>query len=116
MARDGWHIVKRSDGLTLARRLPARFDFAAEAAFPEVHMRRLAQQIRQDLWRLLQNLRGFSPVVDVARLGEGLWAKAGGQAQAPWPKHTEEQVATLLLDPVKRARWVRYARDRGPRA
>ena len=114
--RGRWHILRDAGAVTLARRLPVRLDVAVEARFEAVRAVPLAHQIRQDMWRALQNLRGFSPVVDVARLGDGLRVKAGGQAQAPWPKHTEDQVATLLLDPVKRARWVRYARDRGPRA
>ena len=104
-----WHIEREDDRLTLARRLPARFDFAVERRFPLVARGRLAHQIRQDMWRALQSLRGFSPVVEVARSGDGLQVKAGGQVDGGnFPKAWAEGVlSTVLENAANQARWVR---------
>ena len=56
----------------MARRLPARFDLCVETTLPLMSRRKLALQIRQDMWRVLQNLRGFLPAVSVTRLGDGV--------------------------------------------
>ena len=53
MSRNRWHILRERDRYTLARHVPARFDVEATAHFPPARMDRLAQQIRQDLWREL---------------------------------------------------------------
>ena len=112
MARAGWHILREEGALTLARRLPARFDVAAEAAFPPARKGRLAQQIRQDLWRCLQHLRGFCPVVRVEEDGAHLRVRAGGAVHArTYPKaQAEARIAALLADPGRRARWLAHSR------
>ena len=67
----------------MARRLPARFDLCVETTLPLMSRRKLALQIRQDMWRVLQNLRGFLPAVSVTRLGDGVQVRAGGQFTCP---------------------------------
>ncbi|MBN2906330.1 MAG: hypothetical protein JXJ18_06460 [Rhodobacteraceae bacterium] len=111
MARTGWHILREADALTLARHLPTRFDLCARASFPPARKGRLAQQIRQDMWRALRGLRGFSPVVRVDQTATGLRVTAGGRvapgaASAP----AEARIAALLNNPAHRARWLAHAR------
>ncbi|MGH1356839.1 MAG: hypothetical protein ACRBBS_17440 [Thalassovita sp.] len=112
MSRSTWHIQQEEGALTLARTLPVRFDLSAQVVLPRCGKRRLATQIRQDMWRLLQNLRGFSPVVRVEDDGEMLRVTAGGQvAQKTFPKvKLEEMLRELLTDRKNAVRWVTYAR------
>ncbi|MCK0148850.1 hypothetical protein MWU54_02345 [Marivita sp. S6314] len=110
MARNGWHILRDGDGLTLARHLPARFDVSAVSLFPMCHAGRLAQQVRQDLWRALQRVRGFSPVVRVDRLADGLRVTAGGRVPPSGRSAAiVRRVEDVLSDPRARARWVNWA-------
>lgn len=105
-----WHIRRDAQGLTLSRQPVARFDVAASAGFPPLRMLRLAHMIRQDLWRQLQRLRGFSPVVQVRHAAGGLVVTAGGAVAGRFPKaRTEGQIQALLQDPDLRARWQRSA-------
>lgn len=106
-----WHIIRDDAGLTLSRHRVARFDVAARAGFPPLRMLPLAQMVRQDLWRCLQRLRGFAPVVQVTRTDQGLEVTAGGAVAGRFPKAaTEARIAALLQDPALRARWQRSAR------
>ncbi|RSK31433.1 hypothetical protein EJA01_14930 [Rhodovulum iodosum] len=115
MAQGGWHILREEGALTLARHLPARFDLSVRAGFPAARKRRLAQQIRQDLWRELQQIRGFSPVIRVEAEGAGLVVTAGGRAARPFPKaRAETRIAALLASPAHRARWLAHAQERQP--
>lgn len=118
MGRAGWHILREKGALTLARQLPPRFDVAAEANFPPARKGRLAHQIRQDLWRCLQHLRGFSPVVRVEEDGMRLKVRAGGAVHArTFPKaQVEARIAALLSDPAHRARWLAHAKQGDPDA
>ncbi|MGH1330874.1 MAG: hypothetical protein ACRBBK_08330 [Paracoccaceae bacterium] len=111
MARAGWHIKEEAGVLTLSRRLPARFDFCAKAGFAPVRSRRrLAMQIRQDMWRALRDLRGFAPVVQVWAEGDGMQVAAGGSVAGAVAKgHCEARVAALLADRDLRARWLARA-------
>ncbi|MBK1634653.1 hypothetical protein [Rhodovulum adriaticum] len=111
MARRGWHILREPGALTLARHLPVRLDLCARAGFPAARKGRLAQQIRQDMWRALQDLRGFSPVVRVEEAKTGLTVTAGGRAAQPFPRaRAEARIAALLASPAHRARWLAHAR------
>ncbi len=106
MARSGWHILKDDAGVTLCRHLPPRFDFMVSTVLPSGRAVRLAHQIRQDLWRALQTLRGFSPVVRLEQIAEGWQVMAGGRVLGPV---TDKMVATaqdVLNNPPNRARWV----------
>lgn len=115
MARNGWHIERDETRLTLARRLPVRFDVSVDTVFPHVSGSALARQIRQDLWRALQTQRGYSPVVEVTREGEELRVRAGGQVDARrFAKSAlEGRISEVLSDPNNRARWVRFATAKG---
>ena len=110
MSRGGWHMIREADGLTLARTLPVRFDVSAGSRFPILRRGRLAHLIRQDLWRRLRALRGFSPVVRIVARGAGLDVTAGGRVAGAVPPGTTARIATLLGDPALRARWIRDAR------
>ncbi len=110
MTRNRWHILRDGDVLTLARRVPVRFDLAVTTMLPGGARLRMAQQVRQDMWRALQSLRGFSPVVQVVRTPAGLEVTAGGQVSGPVPRaRVEAQIANVLEDPANRARWSRWA-------
>ena len=109
MARDNWHMERVEGAVTLSRRLPARWDVAAEAQLPPGSMGRIAHQVRQDLWRALQRLRGFSPAVRVERDEAGLRVVAGGAVAGTVPPGTAARIREVLDDPANRARWVRHA-------
>lgn len=112
MTRNQWHIEREGDVLTLARRLPARFDLSVSTRLPQGSRLRVARQVRQDVWRALQNLRGFAPVVRVERCEGGLEVTAGGQVDGPFSKaHAEAKIADVLENPANRARWVRGRRQ-----
>lgn len=105
----GWHLIETDAGVTLCRHLPPRFDFAATAELPLVSPKRLAHQIRQDLWRALQRLRGFSPVVQLVRADAGWSVTAGGRAARPIPALATERARMVLTSPAHQARWTRHA-------
>ena len=76
--------------------------------------RKLALQIRQDMWRVLQNLRGFLPVVSVRRLGNGVQVRAGGQFTCPvHVPSAEAKLRDMLNDAVRRQRWSNFAKLKG---
>ncbi|MGP6085832.1 hypothetical protein [Antarctobacter jejuensis] len=108
-SRGGWYALAEEGGYVLARHWPPRWDVSATSEFPPVRPGKLANQIRQDLWRKLQGLRGFSPVVQIAPTEEGLKVRAGGRLMGRAPNGTELLIQNLLDDPALRARWVRWA-------
>jgi ribosomal protein S18 acetylase RimI-like enzyme len=105
-----WHILKGERELTLARHLPARFDVSAATTLPAGDPLRIAQQIRQDMWRRFQKVRGFSPVVRVTMLRSECHVEAGGRLLGPPPQQMEYQIEQLLTHPDHRSRWVVQAR------
>ncbi len=109
MTRTRWHILREGDTLTLCRALPARFDVVAETVLPRMRKDRLAQQVRQDLWRALQSVRGFSPVVRVEDRGDMLHLRAGGRAAAPIAASLIARIEDVLEDTANRRRWLRHA-------
>lgn len=115
MSRSNWHITRTDATLTLSRRLPARFDFVVESTLPGGDPLRLAHQIRQDMWRALQSLRGFSPVVEITSDpdGQGLRVRAGGQLMGRAPASATQTLADVLENPKARSRWLRHARRSG---
>jgi hypothetical protein len=113
MSRRRWHIQQTDAELVLSRRLPARFDVAAEAVLPAADPLRLAQQVRQDMWRALQSLRGFCPVVSVRRDGGRVGIRAGGELAGRVPGNARARIQAVLDHPGNRARWLRFARARG---
>ncbi len=111
MARDGWHVLRDAGSVTVTRRLPLRWDVAAQATLPRAGRLRVAHQVRQDLWRRLRDLRGFAPAVRVTHAGTGLAVQAGGRVEGPFDRAVvEARIADLLADPAARARWLRCAR------
>lgn len=108
----GWHVIDDGTALTLARRLPPRFDLSEERQFPPLRRRALAHEIRKDVWRALRTLRGFTPVVRVARDAGGLSLRAGGTCDGPLPAVAQVRLAAVMDCPLRRARWIRHARLR----
>jgi hypothetical protein len=110
MSARRWHILREDASLTLARHLPARFDIGVVAEFPKMGKLRLAQQVRQDMWRALRDVRGFSPVVHVEEQDHGLRLRAGGRVEGPAPRAgLETRIAGVLSCPRNRARWAAFA-------
>jgi len=109
---DRWHVLDDGEALTLARRLPPRFDLSEERQFPPLRRRALAHAIRQDVWRALQGLRGFTPVVRVAHDGCGLAVRPGGACDGAVPPVAQARLAAVMDCPARRARWIRHARVR----
>lgn len=110
MGRSSWHILRQPDGLTLARRVPVRFDVSATTRLPDMSLVRLAHQMRQDIWRELRNLRGFSPVIELTRSDGEIIARAGGQIDGSAAHSIEARIAAVIENPTHRARWARHAR------
>ncbi|MGI3183460.1 hypothetical protein [Nioella aestuarii] len=105
-----WHILREGTSLTLARHLPARFDIGVVSEFEKMGKLRLAQQVRQDMWRALRDVRGFSPVVHVEEHDHGLRLRAGGRVEGPAPRAgLEITIASVLACPRNRARWAAFA-------
>ncbi|WP_085893786.1 hypothetical protein [Roseovarius litorisediminis] len=105
-----WHILEEDGVLTYARRVPVRFDLAVRTTLPSGSRRRIARQIRQDIWRVLRDLRGFSPVVQVTRVDAGLDVIAGGQVDGRFARAmAETRIGEVLECPRNRARWMRWA-------
>ncbi|MCT4611489.1 MAG: hypothetical protein N4A70_20045 [Pelagimonas sp.] len=110
MRRNSWHIKQDETSYTLARHWPPRFDVSAQAQFPALRKARLARQIRQDLWRQFQGLRGFSPVVQIDADECHLLVTAGGRIDGKIPSGLPHDIQTLLDSPAHRARWMNWAR------
>ncbi len=87
----------------------------AETTLPAAGRERIAQQVRQDMWRALQGQRGFSPVVEVVSCEVGLRVRAGGRvAAARFDRDgLEARIASVLEAPEKRRRWVKNAGGQG---
>ncbi|MDO6586797.1 hypothetical protein Q4543_14885 [Salipiger sp. 1_MG-2023] len=109
--RKGWHLANEDGALILARRWPARFDLAVETLLPKVrHKARLAHHVRQDLWRALQGLRGFTPCIRVEESADATRLIAGGQLDAGGARNAAlARIEALLEDPDRRARWTRWS-------
>ncbi len=115
MRRGGWHVLREGARVTVARLVPVRFDVFAETRLPRAGRERVAQQVRQDLWRALQRQRGFSPVVEVEAVEDGLIVRAGGRVDAAQYDRAgiEARIADMLEAPSRRRRWVRMAGGQG---
>jgi len=111
MGVKGWHILGDSDKLILSRHIPARFDVAVCTVLPRANMLRLAHQIRQDMWRAMQKVRGFSPVVEIRAFEEEVHVRAGGRVLGVVSPAAGPRIADILEDTANRARWLRFARE-----
>lgn len=110
---DRWHILREGGVLTLSRQLPPRFDVMAETALPRANPRRLAYQVRQDMWRALRDVRGFSPVVQVDDGPGSMTIRAGGRVAGGVATAATDRIANRISDvleaPANRERWLRHA-------
>ena len=111
----GWHITKIEGQVTVSRQLPARFDVAASTQLAGGNAVRLAMQIRQDLWRSLQSLRGFSPVVQITPVDGQLSVQAGGRVMGKVTANLQTEIVAVLENPKNRARWLKCAQYQRPR-
>ena len=111
MSRRDWHMRRDGDLTVHARHWSARFDVEACTLMqPVSRPERLATQVRQDLWRALQRLRGFSPVVTVRCGPDAAWVHAGGRIEGGIvPPGVEARIQALLEDPRMRRRWLLWA-------
>lgn len=135
-----WRITHEDDVARIApAKGPARMDLAVHAAWDApgqdagqpLNRRRYrietARQIRQDLWRALQSVRGFAPVVEVASDHSGeapsedgatggvrIMVSAGGRLDTSHAPRAvmEERVRALLENPANRRRWRAHAARR----
>ena len=119
----GWAVEQAEDATRLARRPGSTPGAAASAAWAEaetpadapVYRVALAHQVRQDLWRALREVRGFSPVVEV-RTGAGPQGFAveitAGAAEGAAPgagAQVRAAAAALLASSPHRRRWHAWA-------
>lgn len=107
------HILNEDGTLTLARRLPLRWDLCVEYKLTAQRLsrRRLALRIRQDLWRTCQSVKGFLPLVSIREERDAYQLSLGATLMAPAPKTwIEARIHTLLENPERIARWCRFAR------
>lgn len=91
------------------------WDLIAEAALP-VHAasapmrRRIAHQVRQDVWRALKRLRGFVPVVRVADTGHTAVVRAGGLVLTGQATMRDKQrVEDVISNTNNQRRWLAHA-------
>lgn len=112
----GWHITKKDGQVTVSRQLPARFDVVAQTQLAGGNAVRIATQIRQDLWRALQGVRGFSPVVQITAVDGQLNVQAGGRVMGKVTANLKAEISAVLDKPKNRARWLKcaqYQRSKG---
>lgn len=104
-----WIIDQSETHLLVTRRKPVRWDVEARTEFPPAHALRLAHQIRQDMWRELQKIKGFCPAVEI-EYGDQLKVRAGGRVARHVHPKANEWVEDLLNNPLNRRRWLAYAK------
>ncbi|MEM8824809.1 MAG: hypothetical protein AAGF30_14480 [Pseudomonadota bacterium] len=108
----GWFESREGETYAIARRVPVRWDLRVETRLPEMGRRRLAHAVRQDMWRMLRNVRGFQPAVEVTRVADGLRLVAGGAVAGAVPPDAAGRIAWMLDDRGHRAAWARSAGHR----
>ncbi len=114
--RGNWFEIYDGPCFTLARRLPARFDISREVSMPLMSAPRLARQIRQDIWRKLQSVRGFLSVVEITDRGAHLHIRAGGELTCPAPfERSGERIFDVLSNRGNQRRWAAFAAARQPK-
>lgn len=109
----GWTTARTEGAVTVSRAGRARFDLSVETqlAGNALSLGRIAHQIRQDIWRACQNVRGFSPVIRVQAVGNSYHVIAGGQVDdRRGSPHVEQTIEVVLSRPANRNRWVTHAR------
>ncbi|RII37953.1 hypothetical protein DL237_14875 [Pseudooceanicola sediminis] len=113
MPRNVWHRLREAEAVTVTRRLPVQFDLEARtevATTGPVSLTRVAHQVRQDMWRGLQGVRGFSPAVRVELRTGGVCIIAGGRIDGAAPTEaTLHRLQRLLESRAHQGRWLRHA-------
>ena len=104
-----WLIDQSDTHVLVTRRKPVRWDVEASVSFSPCHPLRLAHQVRQDLWRELQKIKGFCPAVEI-ELGDTFTIRAGGRILRHVPPGTNDRILALLNNGINRRRWLAYAR------
>ena len=105
-----WIHKQFGDTFVLGKRFPVQFDLLAETIFPLCRSQKLALQIRQDMWRLLQNVRGLLPAVEVTGRETGMYVRAGGQLTCSVQVCSAQvKLQNMLENPAYRQRWINYA-------
>lgn len=112
-----WRITDADDTTLLAPVLhPWRWDVGVERSWESAPItvrqrRRLARQVRQDMWRAVRHVRGFLPMVAVtARLGEVTIRAGGTLVTRSGHRPTMEAAIGRVLDSrMNRMRWLSYA-------
>ena len=84
----------------------------ARATLPDLGRRRLAHAVRQDMWRMLQDVRGFAPVVEVTCRDGACHVRAGGAVAGRVPHGLSGRIQDMLDDHGHQAAWVKAARHR----
>lgn len=113
MARNSWHTLRENGAVVLTRRIPPHFDIKASAQISVpggLSLTALASQVRQDTWRALRAVRGFSPVVRVERQDDTVTVTSGGHVPRSGNMALiEAKVQDVLDDPANRRRWLAHA-------
>jgi hypothetical protein len=111
MTRNSWHILREDRAVTVTRVLPVRFDLRETTCLPAgaVSLTRLAQQVRQDVWRALRRMGGFAPAVRVSHEMDTILVEAGGRTERRAPARAGEDLRAVLEDPDNRRRWLAHA-------
>lgn len=119
MMADRFVTTTSGSGDTLhAARLAQGWDLSAETTLSvdprgRFFPRRLARQVRQDIWRALRAQRGYAPMVSVSplapdrvclRAGGSLLASAG--ASAAQTERLTARLTAVLTQPANRTRWI----------
>ena len=112
-----WTLTHDGDATLLTpARGPVRWDVAVQRAVPSAtttprFRRRMAAQIRQDIWRAAARVPGFVPMVQVAATHHGLNLTAGGclRAKSGHRPTLEAAISAILDNRTTRDRWLRHA-------
>lgn len=104
-------VMQKISGLFLiCHCIPVRFDLSGEMHFLFLRSRLLASQIQQDMWKAVQDLRGFLPVIEIKKGTDDLSVLAGGQLN--YPLHlglVEVRLRQPFHDPQMRTRWLKFS-------
>ena len=96
--------------------LADRWDIAVSRDLPStsaISRSRYAAQVRQDIWRALQDIRGFVPRVLVQTGPESIQITGGGtQVTGRTTPGMAARIAHILDNPDNRRRWANHARAR----
>ena len=106
----GWGMQKISGAFLICHYISVRFDLSVETHFLYLRFRLLASQIREDMWKAIQNLCGFLPAIEIKKGTDDLSVLAGGRLNCP--VHitlVEVRLRKLLHDPQMRTRSLQFS-------